>query len=121
MRNRRKMLSTLIAGVVALAFVGTVALADEVFGIITKVDVDAKKITVQSKGGEETSIEITDKTEVETKKGTIPADLEKLDKMVKKAQEKGKGVRAKIEHEGGKATKITPIFGKKKQAVPPQD
>ena len=122
MLNRRKYLLSLVAGVVALVVVGGVALADELMGVITKVDVDAKKITVTAKGGDETVVTITDKTEVVTKKGAMPVDLEKLDKMVKKVQDAGKkGVAAKIEHEGGKASKISYQFGKKKATVPPAE
>jgi len=115
MHNRRKFLLTLVAGVVALGVVGTVALADELFGVITKVDVDAKKITVQPKEGKEVDVTITDKTELVTKKGSNPVDLEKLNKQVTKAQEKGrKGITAKIEVEKGVASKIAPVFAKKK-------
>jgi hypothetical protein len=119
MHNRRKFLLTLVAGVVALGVVGTVALADELFGVITKVDVDAKKITVQPKEGKEVEVTITDKTELVTKKGSMPVDLEKLSKQVAKAQEKGrKGITAKIEVEKGVASKIAPVFTKKKAAAP---
>jgi hypothetical protein len=122
MLNRRKYLSSLIAAAVALVVVGGVALADELMGTITKVDVDAKKITVTSKDGKETLVTITDKTEVVTKKGSMPVDLEKLEKRVKKAQDGGgKGVGAKIEHEGGKASKITYQFARKKQTAPPAE
>jgi hypothetical protein len=121
MLNRRKFLLTLVAGVVALGVVGTVALADELMGVITKVDVGAKKITVTSKDGTETIVTITDKTEQVSKKGTNPVDLEKLEKAVKKSLDAGKkGVFAKIEHEKGVASKISLGFGKKK-AAPPQD
>ena len=123
MQIRRKFLLTLVTGVVALGVVGTVALADELLGVITKVDVDAKKITVQPKEGKEVEVTITKDT-VTPKKGgdTAPVDLEKLEKRVKKAQDSGKkGVMAKIEHEGGKASKITYQFGKKKATAPPQD
>ena len=117
MLNRRKLLLTLVASVVALGVVGTVALADELLGVITKVDVDAKKITVQSKDGKDVDVTITDKTELVTKKGSNPVDLEKLDKQVKRAQEKGrKGVSVKVEHEKGVASKISPVFAKKKAA-----
>jgi hypothetical protein len=123
MHNRRKFLLTLVAGVVALGVVGTVALADELLGVITKVDTDAKKITVVSKDGTETVITVTKDT-VAPKKGgeTAPVDLEKLEARVKKAQDAGKkGVTAKIEHEKGVASKISFQFGKKKATPPPAE
>jgi hypothetical protein len=122
MHNRRKFLLTLVAGVVALGVVGTVALADELLGVITKVEVGDKKITVQSKDGKETVVIITKDTEQVSKKGSMPVDLEKLETRVKKAQDAGKkGVMAKIELEKGVASKITYQFGKKKATPPPAE
>jgi len=115
MQNRRKFLTTLVAGVVALGFIGTVALADELFGVITKVDVDGNKLMVLPKGEDkEIEVTVTSDTEVVTKKGSMPLDLTKLEKNVKKQQDAGKkGVMAKIEHEKGKASKIQYQFKKK--------
>ena len=73
MLNRRKFVLTLIAGVAALGFVASVSvLADELLGVMTKVDVEGKKITVEEKGTDkEIVITITDETE-QTKKGGGP-------------------------------------------------
>src|SRR5207248_3816709 len=49
MQNRRNFLLTLTAGVVALAVIITPVIADELLGVITKIDVAGKKVTVESK------------------------------------------------------------------------
>jgi len=110
MQNRRKFLLTLTAGVVAMSFVVVASvLADELLGVITKVDVEGKKITVEEKGTDkEVVITITDETE-QTKKGggTQKVDLEKLEKGVKKQQDAGKkGISVKVTHEKNVASKI---------------
>ena len=83
-------------------------LADELLGVITKVDADAKKITVIEKDTDkEIELKITDDTEYVTKKGTVKVDFEKLEKGIEKAKEKGeKGITAKITHEKKVASKI---------------
>jgi hypothetical protein len=108
MQNRRKFLLTMTAGVAALAVVVTAVVADELLGVITKVDVDGKKITVLEKDSDkEVVVTITDDTEQVTKKGAMKVDLEKLDTFVKKAQDAGKkGVTAKITHEKNVASKL---------------
>jgi hypothetical protein len=108
MQNRRKFLLTITAGVVAMGFVVASVVADELLGVITKVDVDGKKITVVEKGTDkEIEVKITDDTETVTKKGAVKVDLEKLSKGVQKAQDAGKkGVSVKIIHEKNVASKI---------------
>jgi len=109
MQNRRKFLLTLTAGIVAMSFVVVASvLADEILGVLTKVDVDAKKITVEEKGTDkEIVLKITDETEQVTKKGAMKVDLEKLEKGVKKAQDAGKkGITVKVTHEKNVASKI---------------
>ncbi|MFI5455516.1 MAG: hypothetical protein ACHRXM_08700 [Isosphaerales bacterium] len=108
MQNRRKFLLTLTAGVVAMGFVVASVLADELLGVLTKVDVEGKKITVEEKGTDkEIVLKITDDTEQVTKKGAVKVDLEKLEKGVKKAQDAGrKGVNVKVTHEKNVASKI---------------
>ena len=119
MQSRRGFLFKLCAGFAAMALVivGSV-IADELFGTITKVDVDAKKITVIEKDTDkEIQVEITDDTEQVTKKGARKVDLEKLDNFVKKVQDAGKkGIEAKITHEKKVASKIEIKFQKKKSA-----
>jgi hypothetical protein len=108
MKTRREFVLTLIAGLVAAAVIITPVIADELFGFITKVDVDGKKLTVESKeDGKIVEVKTTDDTEYITGKGAGKLDLEKLSKNVAKAQDAGKkGVMAKITHEGGVASKI---------------
>src|SRR5262249_57685273 len=101
MKNRRSFLLSMVAGVVALGVVVGTAIADELLGVITKVDVAGSKITVLPKD-EDKDVEITiTKDTVQVKKGElVPVDLEKLEAKVKKAQDVGKkGVMAKITHE----------------------
>ena len=126
MQSRRGLLLTLVTGFVALTFVGVV-IADELLGVISKVDVEGKKLTVIQKDTEkEIEITINDKTEqVSKKKGedeprVVKLDMEHLEKLAKRvdgAKEKGrKGVAAKITHEKGIASKIEYVRGKRKKA-----
>jgi hypothetical protein len=118
MKNRRSFLLSLVAAVVAVGVVVAPAIAAELFGVIIKVDVEGKKLTVLPKGEDkEIEIKVTSDTTVETKKGSNPVDLEKLEKGVKKQQDAGKkGITAKIEHEKGVASKIYPQAKKKADA-----
>jgi hypothetical protein len=115
MKNRRAFLLTLSAGAMALAVIVAPVIADELFGVITKVDVAGKKLTVEEKeSGKEIEITTTDDTEVITGKGAMKIDLEKLEKQVAKIQEKGKkGINAEITHEKKVASKIKYQFKKK--------
>ncbi len=108
MQNRRKFLLMLTAGVVAMGFVVASVVADELLGVITKVDVDGKKITVEEKvTNKEIVIKITDETEQVSRKGNTKVDLEKLDGYLKKVQDAGKkGITVKVTHEKGVASKI---------------
>jgi hypothetical protein len=108
MKNRREFLLTLIAGIVAAAVIITPVIADELIGYITKVDVDGKKLTVESKDdGKVVEVKVNDATEQVTGKGSGKVDLEKLSKQVAKAVDAGKkGYMAKITYEGGVASKI---------------
>jgi hypothetical protein len=117
MQSRRGFLMKITAGFAAMALVvvGSV-IADELLGVITKVDVEGKKITVESKeDGKEVEVKITGETKLVTKKGEMDVDLEKLEKGVKKQIDNGKkGISAKITHEKGVASKIQYAAGKKK-------
>jgi hypothetical protein len=109
MKNRRNFLLTLTAGIVALAVVITPVIAEELLGVITKVDVPGKKLTVVEKGSDkEVVVTTTDDTEYVSGKGeSSKVDLEKFSKKVAKAQDAGKkGMFAKITHEKGVASKI---------------
>ena len=118
----KKLLQTLAASFVALAVVVVAANADELFGVLTKVDADAKKVTVVEKDTDkEVVIKTTEETEWVTKRGERKLDteaLEKLDGLVKKFQDAGKkGVNVKVTHEKHVASKIEVKFGKKKAAA----
>jgi hypothetical protein len=117
LKNRRSFWLTLTSGFVALALVAGTALADELLGVLTKVDVAGKKLTVVEKDTDkEIEITVTDKTEVVTKKGSMPVDLEQLEKQVTKAKDANKKYAVKIEHEKGVASKISRVFQKKANA-----
>ncbi len=108
MRNRRGfLLSMVVAGVMAMGVVAT-AMADELLGMLVKVDVDGKKITVEEKGTDkEVVVKITDETEWVTKKGVEKVDLEKVERILTKFQDAGKkGIGVKVTHEKGVASKL---------------
>ena len=76
-------------------------------GVLTKVDVEGKKITVVEKDTDkEIEIKITDETEQVSKKGNAKVDLEKLETKVKKAQDAGKKVNIKVTHDKNVASKL---------------
>jgi hypothetical protein len=116
MKNRRVFLLTLIAGVVALVVVAAPVIADELFGVLTKVDIEGKKLTIVEKDTDkEVVITVTDDTEAVSKKGSSKVDLEKLAKYVEKAKDSGKqGPMIKVTHEKRVASKIS--IAKKKKA-----
>src|SRR5262249_9008852 len=107
--DRRSFLRMLAVGFVALAVVVAPAIADELFGVISKVDIEGKKITVIEKDTDkEVIVSVTDNTEYVTGKGASKLDLAKLSKNVAKAVDAGKkGVRVKVDHEKNVASKIT--------------
>ena len=115
MKNRRKFLTALTTSFVALTLVVGSAFADELLGVLTKVDIEAKKVTVVEKDTDkEVLVTVTDETEWVTKKATTKIDLEKVSKNVEKAKEKGaKGINVSVTHEKGVASKIEPKFQKK--------
>ncbi len=115
MKNRRTFLLSLTSALVAFALVAVPVIADELFGVITKVDVSGKKLMVMPKEQDkEIEVTVNDDTEYVTKKGTSKVDLEKVEKNVKKAQDAGKkGMTVKITHEKGVASKIDPAAKKK--------
>lgn len=120
MRTRRTFLLTVTAGVVALGVVIAPAIADELFGVITKVDVAGKKLTVEEKGtGDEVEITVTDDTEFVTPKGANKIDLEKVERILAKVHDAGKkGIPAKVTHEKRVASRIA--VAKKKEAPKPE-
>jgi len=115
MQNRRKFLLTATAGLVALAVVITPVIADEFFGYVTKIDAEAKKLTVQKKGGEDVEVKVADNAELVSQKGSIPFDFEKLSGVLTKYKDAGaRGVPVIVTHENKVASKIT--IAKKKKA-----
>lgn len=118
MLNRRGALRALTALSVATTVVVGSVFADELIGVITKVDRDAKKLTVVEKGTDkEVVVQINDDTEYVSKKGTSKLDLEKIEARIERAKEKGaKGIRAKITHEKNVASRIEAVAKKKAAA-----
>jgi hypothetical protein len=113
MKNRRAFLLKLATATAALLLVIGPVIAADLLGVITKVDVDGKKLTVVEKGTDkEVVVTVTADTDVVTTKGSAKIDLEKLAKGVAKAQDAGKkGTTAKVTHENGVASSIA--VGKK--------
>lgn len=117
MQNRRKFLMVLATGFVAMSVIVGPAIADELIGYITKVDTEAKKVTVVDADDKETLVTVTGDTEWVTKKGTSKIDLEKVSGNLAKAKEKGaKGISVIVTHEKGTASKIEQKQQKKKAA-----
>jgi len=115
MKNRRTFLMGLTSAFVALAVLAVPVIADELMGVITKVDAAKKVLMVLPKGEEkEIEVKVTDDTLWVTTKGESKIDLEKVEKNVAKAIEKGrKGVMVKITHEKATASKIEAVAKKK--------
>jgi hypothetical protein len=120
MQSRRGLLLSLVTGFVAMALVVGSVFADELLGVLSKVDVEGKKITIVDKDEKEHVITITDETKaVQKKKGEdepslVKVDLEKLETKHKKAEDAGKKINLKVTHEKGVASKIEYQFKKKK-------
>jgi len=77
MTNRRTFLLTLTSGLVALAVLAAPVIAEELFGVVTKVDVEGKKLMVMPKGEDkEIEVTVTDDTEFIGKDGPVKVDLE---------------------------------------------
>jgi len=110
----------LTTGVVAMAVIVGSAIADELLGYITKVDVEGKKVTVVDKDDKETEVKITADTEyVNRKKESSKIDLAEVAKNVEKGKAKNKkGISVIVTHEKGTASKIEEKAGKKKAAAP---
>ena len=122
MQNRRKFVLTLAICFVSMSFVVASVLAEELLGFITKVDFDAKKVTVVEKDKDDEIVLTTDdKTEYVTKDGTVKVDkeiYEKIEKGIEKAKDAGKkGYFAKITHEKKVISKIQRVGGKGKKAA----
>jgi hypothetical protein len=108
MTSRRTWLLTLTSGLVALVVMVAPVIADELLGVLTKVDVETKTLTVVEKDTDkEVKVTVNDETEVVTKKGNVKVDLDRVAKQLKKMQDAGqKGREVKITHEKNVASKI---------------
>jgi biopolymer transport protein ExbD len=117
--SRRGLLLSLTSMFVALLVLAAPVIADELLGVITKVDVEGKKLTILSKEDDkDVEITVNDKTEYVGKDGATPIDLEKVAANVKKRQDAGKkGINVKVTHEKGVASKIEPTAKKKAAAA----
>jgi hypothetical protein len=119
MLSRRKLFLKFAVCFVATGFVVASVVADELLGVLSKVDVEGKKITVVEKDTDkEIEVKVNDDTEY-PKKGNTKYDLEKLEGAVKKATDAGKKVNVKVTHEKKVASKIE--FQKKKGAGKKKD
>jgi hypothetical protein len=118
MQSRRNLFMKFAVCFVASGFVVASVVADELLGVLSKVDVDGKKITVVEKDTDkEIEVKITDDTEQVTGKNkTAKVDLEKLEAKVKKAQDAGKKVNIKVTHDKNVASKLEFPRGKGKKA-----
>jgi hypothetical protein len=110
----------LICAAVGTCLLGIPALAEELMGYLTSIDVAASKVTVQDKAGKDVLVTVTGDTTYETPKGKRAVDLDKLTKNLERAKEKGrKGIPVVVTHEKGVASNIK-VEMKKKDA-PPSD
>jgi hypothetical protein len=110
MKSRRTSLMGLTCAAVALGLVVLPALADELVGRITAVNVDAKKISVSQKGSDVAiQLKVTDQTRLVTPKGDRPVDLAKLRDRVEASK---KGVPARVTYGGDSASEIQLGFRK---------
>ncbi len=116
-QTRRNWFRLAMVTAVALLVMVVPVLAEEIFGVLSKVDVENNKITVvQKKADKEVVLTVTDDTEFVTPKKSgkfVPA---KVAKAVEKAQEKGRpGIPVVVTYEDGKASKVEIKAGKKKK------
>ena len=121
MLSRRNLFLKFAVCFVATGFVVASVVADELLGVLSKVDVDGKKITVVEKDTDkEIEVKVNDDTEYPGKGNkTAKVDLEKLEAKVKKATDAGKKVNVKVTHDKNIASKIE--FQKKKGAGKKKD
>lgn len=107
MKSRRKSLMSLACAAMALGVMITPALASELIGRITKVDVDSKTLLVTEQDTDlEIKVKVNDRTVAATRKGEQKVDLEKVKETLEKAKS---GIAVTIIHQKGTASKITYI------------
>jgi hypothetical protein len=124
MRNR-PLLRALVCGVAAIGVLVVPALADELIGRITAVNVDAKKLTVKEKGTDkDVDVTVTDDTVTEktAKDGTLKTGKVDLEKMKKGVEKSKTGINVEITHQKNVASKIVyKMQPKKKDDSAPKD
>jgi hypothetical protein len=113
MRNR-PLVRALACALAAAAVLVAPALADELIGRITAVNIDAKKLTVREKGTDkDVDVTVTDETAIEKANGKAgKLDLEKLKQRVEKAKN---GISVEITHDKGVASKLVYKSGNPKK------
>ena len=111
MKSRRSFLRVVACAAVALTVAIAPALADELIGRITKVDVEGKKVVVTETGTDkDVEVAVTDDTIFSTPKGDRKVELEKLQQRVEKSK---KGIAVEVTHDKGVASKIKVVAKKK--------
>jgi hypothetical protein len=119
MLSRRNLFLKFAVCFVATGFVVASVVADDLLGVLSKVDVEGKKITVVDQDTDkDIDVKVNDDTEYPTK-GKTKYDLEKLEGLVKKQTDAGKKVNVKVTHDKKVASKIE--FQKKKGAGKKKD
>ena len=108
MQSRRKLLLKFTACFVAMGFVVASVLADELLGVLSKVDVEGKKITVVEKDTDkEIEVKITDDTEQTPRKNKTGKSTSKSSRRrSRKRQDAGKKVNIKVTHDKNVASKL---------------
>jgi hypothetical protein len=109
MKHLRALLLTLTTTFVATTLILTPVFAEQLFGVITKVDPDANEVVLvpSDRKAAERKIKTTPNTEIVSAKGKT-IGLKALDEVVQKEQAAGKkGTFAKVTHENNVASKIT--------------
>ncbi len=105
MKSRRKFLMSLACAVAALGVMIAPALASELIGRITKVDVDAKTLLVTETDTDlEIKVKVNERTVAATRKGEQKVDLEKVKEALETAKS---GIAVTVTHQKGVASKIT--------------
>lgn len=116
-QTRRPWFRLLVSATVALLFMVVAVKAEEIFGILSKVDADHNKITItQKKSDRETVLTVTDETQFVTPKKSGKFVAKRVAKRVEKAQEKGRpGIPVAVTYDDGVASKVEIRAGKKKK------
>jgi hypothetical protein len=111
MTNRRELLPALLAGLLATAVLVSPALAEEIFGAITSVDLENQTLRVRTKDNATVELKITESTVFVAAKGD-KLGVKDVAQAVARAKDAGKsGTLAKVSHENKVALKVTVGLG----------